>query len=66
MYDGVTIAGLVSPTATNNTDRRSLVTGGAGPAIYEQPEEATIRWPAPPIFTLEDEQQRGVKQVRKN
>lgn len=35
------------------------------PAIYDQPEEATIRWPAPPLFTIEDEQQRVKQQVRK-
>lgn len=45
---------------------------GAGAAIYEQPDvEATIRWPAPPLFTLEDEQRQSnqpmmvrVKQVK--
>lgn len=67
LYDGVTIAGLVLPpsaaAASNmHRDRRSMAVAGA--AIYDQPEEpATIRWPAPPLFTIEDEQQR-VKQVR--
>lgn len=63
LYDGVTIAGLVLPPSVGSNykskDRRSM----GQPAIYDQPEEATIRWPAPPLFTIEDEQQR-VKQVR--
>lgn len=74
LYDGVTIAGLVLPTnattAKSMDRRRSLMPGtgsaAAAAAIYDQPEEAaTIRWPAPPLFTIEDEQQRSVvKQVR--
>lgn len=69
LYDGVTIAGLVLPTpSTTATKDRRPVTG----AIYEQPDvEATIRWPAPPLFTLEDEQRQSnqpmmvrVKQVK--
>lgn len=65
LYDGVTIAGLVLPK-----DRRS-VTGGPGPvpgAIYDQPNEmeATIRWPAPPLFSLEDEQRQQQQRGQSN